>query len=473
MEPILVIEFLVLVFAVIYLCRILPLSLFSPVHMLILVYVITSFGGYFIYPEIDDSIAGGSAALVLTQQELSRTMEAFFYLLYAFIVGACCYVLLSGKFVSVRHRPGQIRPKLKIKRSVRVLLLLAVIFSLVSLIFGFGLEEIFWRTDYLSERNKYLVILGKALVLPALLFLGYLFGIAKSTYYKVFLSLMLIIFMTVLFSMATRRLALAPILFFMGSLAANPKSKATIMFLYISFAIAPLLMQLAFVLRALPVQGLMPFAAIITHTALTNDHVSLLSPIKNFLFSFPLAGTVMDLPSLDFSYLLTSLNPLPGFMTDWYEINQNLVLNTYTPFNALGELLNYGLTLSVGIYFFFGFYFAHLDKIIRARFVQQKGLLLALMLFGISILFILTSLQYNLRSAMRLIYYTMFIELVIALGKILIMPLVITKRLKGSQQHQPRAWRPMPDNLMDHPSALIAGGESIGEGVAVRPSGKI
>jgi len=58
-----------------------------------------------------------------------------------------------------------------------------------------------------------------------------------------------------------------------------------------------------------------------------------------------------------------------------------------------------------------GLYFAHLESLIR-RLASSGRFLLALLFFSFPALFVLLTMQYNLRSCVRLIYYSIVFETV-------------------------------------------------------------
>jgi len=108
----------------------------------------------------------------------------------------------------------------------------------------------------------------------------------------------------------------------------------------------------------------------------------------------------------NYDYLLTSINPSPGFLTDWYVIYKKLRINHYAPFTGIGEVFSYPY-FAFFFYFFIGMFFAHSEKIIQRLFINRKAII-GFILFLLTVAFIPYSFEYNLRSSVRFIYYAMF-----------------------------------------------------------------
>jgi hypothetical protein len=126
---------------------------------------------------------------------------------------------------------------------------------------------------------------------------------------------------------------------------------------------------------------------------------------SNILFSYALTGAVaFHAHPIGWSWALVSLDPRPGQFTDWYTIQPLLRVNAATPDNTLGELASLGLWPVFGFFLVVGAVFGYLDRRIR-RLLSEGNTFAALLLFALASFFVLETLQYNLRSSSRLIYY--------------------------------------------------------------------
>jgi len=218
------------------------------------------------------------------------------------------------------------------------------------------------------------------------------------------------VYFVVMFAMATRMMALAPTLFALGCFCARPQSRRVRSILYLSFLISPVLLPIPLAMRHLPVKGLIPFTAELSKVG----HIFGVSGVfkhvaGSILIAFPLTGYVGSGHRLSFDYFLTAANPLPGPWTNWHAIQGRLLVNSFTPYNGLGELMNYGATVGVTCYLLLGMYFSHFDRQIR-RWMTQGRALPGLVLYGFTPLLVLMSLEYNLRSSFRLVYYSVSFE---------------------------------------------------------------
>lgn len=155
-----------------------------------------------------------------------------------------------------------------------------------------------------------------------------------------------------------------------------------------------------------------------------------LNPVGNVLFSVPLAGFIpLHEDPLPFSYLLTSINPLPGSMTAWNQIRGNLRVNVYTPFNALGELALYGLGFLAAYFAVAGFVASRL-QIWASRLDGIANVLGLSAVAACMPLFAFEVLQYNLRSATRVLWYAAF--------AVLLFQVFAQRRSRGLASHVSR-----------------------------------
>jgi len=255
-------------------------------------------------------------------------------------------------------------------------------------------------------------IMGYSLGMVAVFASGLIFAFGVRPQYRPFRILGLGIFAAyelVFFALATRQFAVAPVLFFLGALLVNPRSKWLQAFAALSMIASLLLIQVPLTLRGLSHQGLAPFLAYMAASwrGLADEALNpeqLQAFFLNTLYGFPLTAYVSSAPQLPPSYFLTSVNPLPGSLTSWYQINMLLRVNVYIPYNSLGELLNYGLLVAAAMFFLLGIVLTAVDTWIR-RSLAQHRYFLPVLYVGLSALFILNSTQYNLRSSVRIIYY--------------------------------------------------------------------
>ncbi len=136
----------------------------------------------------------------------------------------------------------------------------------------------------------------------------------------------------------------------------------------------------------------------------------------NLLFGVPLTGQIALLrgDTLPLHTFVTSINPLPGMFTDWSTVNQDLGLNQFTPFNALGELAGYGWPYAIGTMLVIGLVLGFAYRV-TDQLTATMSTIATLALTSASAIFTCALLQYNLRSGLRIVWYALALVVVMRL----------------------------------------------------------
>jgi len=132
-----------------------------------------------------------------------------------------------------------------------------------------------------------------------------------------------------------------------------------------------------------------------------NPHIVL----QNTSVAFDLNGlTAYSLQKFPLNDLFVELSPLLGKQAGWYDIAPYHRFNFSTPAAAIGEGLNYGFYILLAIFAVVGFAFGLM--ISKTQLLPERSRIFggAFVLASASYFSVL-SLQYNLRSAVRVIYY--------------------------------------------------------------------
>ena len=212
----------------------------------------------------------------------------------------------------------------------------------------------------------------------------------------------------VLFAMSTRQLALVPAMLVLGRILAPARDGRKLRPFWVGVAVLGTLAlaQLALIMRSTAGGvGLRPFwARIQADPGLLADQFDPQTVMGNILFSTPLTAHVAQL-NLPTGAFWTSVTPEPTGMTDWPMLAPQFRVNFFTPFNGLGELAAYGPWYLIGYGMAAGAYLALLSRL-AVRLSGALRVVAQLMAVGISILFSVTLLQYNLRSDTRLLWYS-------------------------------------------------------------------
>ena len=410
---------LLLLFLMTRLHRRLPFRLWSHVYMIAISYLVLGFAGVFIYGFTDMSLQAKFYWLPVSRSDLVWTLARILGLLCAMCLGSLVYssVVRPEASPTIRDKAA---PSVVTKEGwgptptlgMMSLGLALSIIPLFLLLLGAGIANMWSRSAYLTVENRVLLSIGGGLALAGAFACGTFFAAGARRRFRIIQLLSFLIFVSyeaIFFALATRRFAIAPIAFCIGALLVRPRSKWLQSLAGLSLLCAPLLMQFPLLFRGLPQHGLSPYLAysasnggLLVHSIL--DPNQLRGFFLNVFYGLPLTAYVSNSPPLPFSYFLTSVNPLPGTGTNWYQISSLLRVNVYIPFSSLGELLNYGFWLALGLFFLFGNALAAVDRTIR-RDLARQNYFLPIVYTGLTIVVILSATQYNLRSSMRVLYY--------------------------------------------------------------------
>lgn len=359
------------------------------------------------YSAVQYAAEGGSAAIFLSEEQTRDTL--------IILATAATCVLVAG-LLTVSVGPRIAKPAegfhIHLDSRWRFWLLLGSFTPLLITVVVTG-GDLLVRGLYIDEAVQDAGILSIAgqLSVAAVIALGYIAGAAGG--WPRFMALIGgASYFLLFFSGGSRRLALFPVLFAVGLLAAR-RNKWTVMLLLLSIPLSLYLIRTALYLRGLPEHGLLPYLAALP--GLADYPVGWDSILKNVLISFGIIGaTVFQRAPIDPAVFWVSVNPLPGAAAGWYEAASTLRINYYTPYAGVGELANYGPAYLIGFFLVVGVILGVFDLQVQAL-IRDKAPVLALVVVGLTGLFVLYMVQYNLRSASRMIIYGIAASLAIAI----------------------------------------------------------
>ena len=401
--------------------RRLPFAAWSPVYGVPAVYVSLGLAGFLYYRANSD--IGGFYDLGLSQSELATGFAAFLIAAAACLAGSLFYIMTSERLrrfsasplrrAALRHRPVARRPV----RSPRLSSLVTLGLPLLLVVIGKGASNILWRPEYLVERYHYVLIVGDLLAIPAIVALGVMIMTARRLRWRVVLGTLFVVYWLLFLSLSTR-LAAVIFMFLLLGLAIGGAGRLTLGILTMLWVAAlPVLLAVPIALRAMPEQGLesLPrnLATISKATSVADYSESLGSLIKNVAFGVPLAAYVSAAPQIPSGVFATSLSPLPSFvpvpgLPSWNDVQDQLRVNRYIPYSAVGELLNQGW-LWIVLYFVVVGAVCGWGELGARRFERRRPQVGYLIACGLLFLFAITSTEYNLRSSTRLLYYAVAI----------------------------------------------------------------
>jgi len=336
----------------------------------------------------------------ITDAEFWVSIMVFVRMLIYFSIGVLFY-----KYVFKIKKNKDFRLNIKIKlpplntnylANTASLIIILDIF-LVWILYG---KEIFIRDGYTVDYNKLgLMLLEYSLLI--LIFLGALLFKEKKDFSRI-----IAFFVTVLcigFGSRMATLYLIVYFFVIFILYFNRKQK----FYYALFGVPFFILFFGYnlSLRFNKTHGLGPYL----YLPFSDSSEIIKNTFFNIYYTlvFGVFATFRTLIKYPFSYdyLFTSLNPSPGFLTDWYKIYKKLRINHYAPYTAIGEIFSYP-TIAFFFYFFVGIFFSYSERVIQKLFLNKK-IVIGFFLFLLTSAFIPYSFEYNLRSSVRFLYYAM------------------------------------------------------------------
>lgn len=364
----------------------------NPVIAPALIFLFTGLLGR-IASESKNSSLGTSFNLLLSSELRDKTLSIF-CLASIFIIFGSIFTL-GENVIQV-----DIREVIPEKFSNRIALI--SLFPLIGILIGFKTSQFFYRENHLLDLQiPLLARFSLATSFLAVFALATWTNLQKSKK-KVYGLVTIGIYGAVYFAMSSRALAIIPI-----AVAIAIIRKITLSKVLISFILIPITtfigLALPLFLRSLPEEGLIPYSKSLPF--LTYSELSAQTVFQNFIVSFDLTGlTAFSIPKLPLRNLAIEISPIFGKAAGWYEISREHRFNFATPFAGLGEVMNYGLIYFFIVFTVIGAVIGSLNSYLLKNNWSLKQLSFIILLAGSSY-FALLCLQYNFRSAVRIIYY--------------------------------------------------------------------
>jgi hypothetical protein len=154
----------------------------------------------------------------------------------------------------------------------------------------------------------------------------------------------------------------------------------------------------ALYLRSQDLHGLLPHFEQLALNSFSSNAFG--NVFGTFLVIIPVTLLGLQVPTPS-NYLLTSINPLPGRLTDWYEIADDLLLNPWTPTGSIAQLHNLGVVQELTVWIVLGFVLGLLGKFSSSR---DSSLIVKLISTALILSASLQFLQYSFRAGMRFVY---------------------------------------------------------------------
>jgi hypothetical protein len=335
-------------------------------------------------------------------------LEIFTLIAFSAWVG---FVVFAPSRGSRRGRIGDLRQGIVGVAALPAAAFVLAVVPLLLDVYGTGFHTVLYASSYLQRTGPPIAFkLGRALGPIGLLVAGYYIFGDRSVRNRALAILVALGYAVLYLGTDTRNFGLVvPMVYLGGLLTGKMTKRQRQVGLVIAAAAALLMVQIPLALRALPQHGLVASLNYIVH----QPNLLFADPLNNLLYGAPETLYVGNhVPALPIHDLATSLSPLPSSFTDWAQIQPTLELSVYTPYSALGELLNYGWPFLCGVMVVTGAVYAVLERVVMRSIAPKLGLLV---LSAIAALTVVRSTEYNLRSLARLTYYLTAVVVVIVI----------------------------------------------------------
>ncbi len=359
--------------------------------------------GFVFSNSLSEARGSGAVYQVLTPNQTLDTALLFFLASTLICLGA----IVGYRFLNAEIRSFDVFSSLKFEGLQRMipLILFAATLVLGGIVMAVGPAELLQRESYLLATRPGIITILTIASMGMIIALGVVLA-GKNRSHRWFAFLLLLLFASYFISLGSRRLALIPILVMAGYILAGGRFNMRLVSL--SVLSGGLLLALPLHFRQHDTHGLLPYLQSLR--SFVFDSESIEANINNVLVGFRIVGlTAFDRPAIPWSTFLTSVNPLPGELANWYEISNALRINIYSPYGAIGEIGNRGWAFTIFWFLLFGIALGVMQRYNMRLLINSKYRIIGLLILGILAIAAIQSTQYNLRTEMRLIYYVIFL----------------------------------------------------------------
>lgn len=268
----------------------------------------------------------------------------------------------------------------------------------------YGIGSILKRPFYISSHGQYSTLgVFRSIMVVVPLISGYLFTACRDKNWRWFAILPLAMFAFLQFSYASRQIPLGFILFFASYYRGSGRVPGIFAIVSI-IAVTLFSYNLCLHNRALSHHGFIPYLGNmgngfgdLSALAMTiTDSVSVLD------------ATIGKYKPISGDYLI-SLHPLPGKLVGWAELAPTMRIHRYVPYCTMGELAAGGLGFVFAYYSFVAIAVGTAETVLT-RLLRNDNSVAHLCLRVFCLAFAVFSLQYNLRSSTRMVYYALILS---------------------------------------------------------------
>lgn len=396
-----------IIFCTFLISKVVKFALISPIYIYILFYglCITLTTLYYYYYEDKISIYNFD----FIKSSLFLQAITFHLLAVAsFCIGVLLYYDGSTKDVKKmfnKSLKGTLKFSYALPPSILPLIHVFIVTIILLCALSYG-ELLFFREDYLIEKNTSIITLMKLLSFVTVLMLGVSYK--KQKWLSIGYFTIIILIATGTGSRLGVIYALVYALLIFMSTKSTLASKLGLVvngilsFVYLAFLTS---------VRPLEFHGIVPY-----FSSIFGNETDVVSNLEfniyyTFIFGIFVTSKTLVGNATDWGTIAISLNPLPGKWVGWYEIAGTLRANKYAPYTANGEVFTIGRIFTFLFFTVIGLAFGYLEHQMRKLFLSGSkvfGFIVSIL----CVMFVIYSFEYNLRSSVRYIYYALVVLLV-------------------------------------------------------------
>jgi hypothetical protein len=203
-------------------------------------------------------------------------------------------------------------------------------------------------------------------------------------------------------SLGTRRLALVPLLLLFAAVLVR-RGRIPVLGSIVAIAASILSLTLPLTFRGQPTHGLVPHLRSLAALQLGPEQV--VTNLNNIFVGFRITAlTAFRQPPIPIHTFAVSVSPLPGDMLGWPVLSRTLRLNAYTPYSTIGEIGNHGFFFAVVFFLALGVALGLIQRGIAHLLHRGWTRIFGVVILGVLVLFVVQSIEYNLRSTIRYVY---------------------------------------------------------------------
>lgn len=336
------------------------------------------------------------------------TITLYILALICFLTGFIFYYDLSSKKNKILFNKSFTNHLFLKYNSPKVFDTIAICISLLIVVlfyttYGNGL---FFRNNYLPDTNKFFTIFIKILIFLEMIVLGLIYKNNKILSSTLFIFIILLSISTG--SRSVFLFYLFYVCFVFISSGNNLFNKLRFsLHLFIGFIFLAFIMQL----RSLDSHGLIPYLSSILNSEsrfIDNIYFNL---YYSFIYGVFVTIGTLEKAKIDWYIILVNLNPMPGSLAGWYDYADKMRLNIFAPYSLHGRVFKTGYFFTIVYFFSIGVVFSFFEKKVRKLFIDNRRILAFLLLIFL-VLHIIYAFEYNMRAAVRYIYYAFIVLLI-------------------------------------------------------------